>query len=77
MSILDHLDPSLRPDEELSKFKSVCCQKYTVDVQCKRCPFRQIDDLKDRDQALHECFDKRRGTYRWKDITIEYNNQYN
>ena len=76
MSILNHLDPSLRPEEELSKFKPSCCQKYTIDIQCKRCPFRQITDDKARDQALHECFDKKMGVYEVGEVKIEYNNQY-
>lgn len=76
MSILDHLDPSLRPEDELPRYKDSCCMKYTIDVQCKRCPFKQITEGKERDQALHECYDKRRGTYKWNDVKIEYNNQY-
>lgn len=78
MSILDHLSAAFRPNEgeQNPLYKSSCCMKYTVDVQCKRCPFKQITDEKARDEALHKCYDKRRGTYKWNDVEIEYNNQY-
>lgn len=82
MSILNHIDASHRPDDEVPEFKARCCMKYTIEKQCKRCPFRQIHDQEAQDKALSQCWDKRRGDYNWhdeksgKDITIEYNNNY-
>ncbi|MDP2691596.1 MAG: hypothetical protein Q8O95_04315 [bacterium] len=80
MSILSYLDPSHRgqPEDELPRFKESCCMKFTVEKegQCKRCPFRQITDRSEQEQALKNCQDRRRGKYKWKDIEIEYNNQY-
>jgi hypothetical protein len=79
MSILDFLTAAFRPKEGETNplYKSSCCMKYTVDVQCKRCPFKKITDETERDKALHECYDKRRGTYKHGDEEIEFNNQYN
>jgi|CXWL01.1.fsa_nt_gi hypothetical protein len=76
MSILDHLNPDYRAEEQPARFKSSCCMKYTVDVQCNRCPFKQIEDVEARDRALHECYDKRMGVYEVGELKIEYNNQY-
>lgn len=76
MSILKHLKADYRSHEPEGGYKKECCMKYTVEGQCKRCPFRQITDASARDKALHECWDKRRGIYEWNGITIEFNNQY-
>lgn len=76
MSILNHLNPDYRPEDELPEFKSRCCMKYTVDKQCRRCPFRQIKDENEMNDAMNKCREKRRGEYKYGDIEIEYNNQY-
>ena len=75
-SILNHLNADYRPEDELPEFKSHCCMKYTVDKQCKRCPFRQIKDESEMEEAKNKCREKRRGDYKHGDIKIEYNNQY-
>lgn len=84
MSILDHLNPAHRsnPEDHLPDFKTRCCMKYTVDKQCRRCPFRQIKDENQRQELMNQCREKRRGETSWQDpdqdldIIIEYNNQY-
>lgn len=82
MSVLDHLDPSFSPDEHIPKYKSTCCVKFSVDTQCKRCPFLQIKDEDERKKAQDSCRDKRYGSYTWHDeneqvdVIIEYNNKY-
>lgn len=82
MSILDHLDASLRPDDGIPEYKMSCCMKYTVDEPCRRCPFRQIQDPEKMEEAMNSCREKRRGDYIYhdedsgEDVTIEYNNQY-
>lgn len=63
-------------DEGIPKFKNVCCMKYTLEEQCKRCPFRQIKEAQQMLEALKECRERRRGTYLHEDITIEYNSKY-
>jgi len=56
--------------------------KYTVDKQCRRCPFRQVKDEQEREKLMNSCRDRRRGDTSWHDpeadcdIVIEYNNQY-
>ena len=76
MSLLKHLNAAHRENPKLSEYKSECCMKFTVESQCRRCPFRQISDPGARDLALHECWDKRRGTYEWNGIKIAFRNQY-
>ncbi len=81
MSILDHLDSNYRYQrksaEDIPKYKERCCMKYTVeDMQCKRCPFRQIEDQEAQEQAMLKCRDKRRGTHKHEELEIEFNNQY-
>ncbi|MDF2379701.1 MAG: hypothetical protein P1V18_05820 [Candidatus Gracilibacteria bacterium] len=74
----DNRDQSKIPkaDEEIPPFKAVCCMKYAIEKQCKRCPFRQIEDAKEQAQALKECREKRRGTYHYENLNIEYNSKY-
>ncbi|MDP3975894.1 MAG: hypothetical protein Q8P95_03170 [bacterium] len=74
-SILSYLNAAQRP-AEIPPYKKLCCMKYIVEKQCKRCPFRQIDPEAAMQKALNECRDKRRGTYKHEGLEIEYNNQY-
>lgn len=84
MSILDHLNPAHRsgPEGHIPAFKPRCCMKYTIEDQCRRCPFRQIRDENERQDLMNQCHDRRRGDITWHDsdkdcdIVIEYNNQY-
>ncbi len=82
MSILNHLNPDYRPEDELPEFKSRCCMKYIVDKTCGRCPFKQIKNEAAMNEAMNICREKRRGDYKYhdektgEDIMIKYNNQY-
>jgi hypothetical protein len=76
MSTPQHLDTS-HPEDELPEFKARCCMKYTVeDKQCKRCPFHQITDHSEMNEAMNKCREKRRGEHKKDTLKIEYNNQY-
>jgi hypothetical protein len=59
---------------KLPKYKTRCCQSYIDAEQCKRCPFRQIENEQDQQAALNQCACDAHigGTYQYKSLRIPY-----
>lgn len=58
----------------LPAFKPRCCQSYMDGDQCRRCPFRQIENESERKTAMNEaaCNALIGGVIRYNNLIIPY-----